>query len=222
DDTEEDLVGANWHQEAIGGIVDALRDHAEVTGLPWHVGNQLPLVAWKPDGTAWQPSPDVMVHPAGGPEWREEMSVHTDGLPTLVIEVVSRSTWRYDQDTGHGKAWGYLALGIPEVLLFDPSGEFLDPPGRGLRTEEGAPVTWQPDHLGRYHSALGVIFQVEGPRLRVLDRQFQPIPFRQEKTALVARGRRELERSRRAMAERDARIARLEAELAALRGNDEP
>jgi Uma2 family endonuclease len=221
DDTEEDLLGADWHQEAIGEVVNALRDQAEIAGLPWHVGNQLALAAWKPDGTAWRPSPDVMVHTNGGPEPREEMSARLDGLPALVIEVVSKSTWRYDQDVTQGKGWGYLTLGIPEFLLFDPSGEFLHTPCRGWRLMAGKPQAWQPDADGRYQSALGMAFAPEGTRLRVFDRSGQPMPFRHEKTALVVDQRRELERQRQTMIERDARIARLEAELTALRGKAE-
>ncbi|HVA88843.1 MAG TPA: Uma2 family endonuclease [Chloroflexota bacterium] len=243
DDTEEDLVGADWHQEAIVRSVDGLQDHAEIEGLPWHVGNQLPLAARKPDGTRWRPAPDVMVHPAAGPEPREEMAVSVDGLPALVIEVVSKSTWRYDRDLVRGKAWGYLALGIPELLLFDPSGEFLDPPCQGWRLENGTPRPWRPDGEGRFHSALGVAFQAEGMRLRVLDGRMRPIPFRHERASAMANHERELERQRqvqqyelerqrqaqqqelerqrRIIAEREARISRLEAELAALQDNDE-
>ncbi|HVC79456.1 MAG TPA: Uma2 family endonuclease [Chloroflexota bacterium] len=232
DDTEEDLLGADWHQEAIVRSVDGLLDHAEVEELPWHVGNQLTLVAWRPDGASWRPSPDVMVHPAAGPAPREEMNARTEGLPALVIEVVSKTTWRYDRDLVRGKAWGYFALGIPELLLFDPSGEYLDPPCQGWRLEEGMPQPWLPDGEGRFHSALGVAFQAEGMRLRVLDRQLRPIPFRQERTAAMANHQRELEhqrqiqqqeleRQRRIIAEREARIQRLEAELAALQGNND-
>ncbi len=221
DDTEEDLVGADWHQEAIGGIVGALRDHAEIGGLPWHVGNQLALVAWSPDGNAWRPSPDVMVHPNAGAKPREEMTVGADGVPALVIEVASKSTWRYDQDMVEGKAWGYLTLGVPELLLFDPTGEFLGAPCRGWRSTAGTTEIWRPDNQGRYHSALGIALQAEGSRLRVLDGRLRPIPFRHEKTTLVIGSRRELEQQRQALAERDARIARLEAELGVLRGKPE-
>jgi len=243
DDTEEDLLGADWHQEGIVRSVDGLLDHAETEGLPWHVGNQLTLVAWRPDGAPWRPCPDVMVHPTAGPEPREEMNARTDGLPALVIEVVSKTTWRYDRDLVRGKAWGYFALGIPELLLFDPSGAFLDPPCQGWRLVEGKPRPWLPDAEGRFHSALGVAFQAEGMRLRVLDRQMRPIPFRNERAAAMANHQRELERQRlaqqeelerqrliqqeelerqrRVIAEREARIQRLEAELAALQGNND-
>jgi len=220
DDTEEDLLGADWHQEAIGGTVDATRDHAETAGLPWHVGNQLTLVAWRPDGAAWRPSPDVMIHLAGGPQPREQMDARLDGLPALVIEVVSKTTWRYDQDAVKGKAWGYLALGIPELLLFDPTEEFLNPPCRGWRLVEGAPQVWLPDEQGRFSSALGIAFQVEGPRLRVLDAQSRPIPFRHEKTAALSEQRLVIEQQQRLAVLHEARIARLEAELASLRGGE--
>ncbi|HVA92161.1 MAG TPA: Uma2 family endonuclease [Chloroflexota bacterium] len=210
DDTEEDLVGADWHQEAIGGVVDAVRDHVELSGLPWHVGNQLTLAAWKPDGAPWRPGPDVMIHLAGGPQPREQMDARADGLPALVIEVVSKTTWRYDQDVARGKAWGYLALGIPELLLFDPSAEYLDPPCRGWLLEGGRPRTWQPDEQRRFQSALGIAFQAEGLRLRVLDSHLRPLPFRHEKTSTLAA-------QRLALADRDAVIARLQEEMAALR-----
>ncbi|MGH2409974.1 MAG: hypothetical protein ACRDGS_06330, partial [Chloroflexota bacterium] len=132
-----------------------------------------------------------------------------------------------------GKAWGYFALGIPELLLFDPRGEFLDLPCQGWRLVDGTPHSWQPDAKGRFHSALGVAFQAEGMRLRVLDSQSRPILFRHEKTAALANHRRdlkrlgqmqerkverqphihqaELERQHRILAEREARIQHLEA-----------
>src|SRR4051812_44840100 len=115
DDTEEDLVGADWHQEGIASLTNGLRRVAKRTGQLWHVGNQLPLVAWHPDGTPWTPSPDVMVHPHAGSGRRARMDAHTDGIPALVVEVASPSTWRVDVGLDprarHGaKAYEYLAL----------------------------------------------------------------------------------------------------------------
>src|SRR5437764_7451528 len=117
DDTEEDLVGADWHQEAIRATVMSLRDLARRRRLPWHVGDQLTLVGTKPDGTAWRPSPDIMIHPLAGPTKRREMAVSSDGLPSLIIEMASLSTWEYDVDRQKGKAFGYLSLGVPEYLV---------------------------------------------------------------------------------------------------------
>src|SRR5205823_2799487 len=67
DDTEESIVGADWHQDAISSLRNGLRDVARARSWPWHVGDQLTLVAWHPDGTIWRPKPDLMVHPHAGP-----------------------------------------------------------------------------------------------------------------------------------------------------------
>jgi len=200
DDMEEDLVGTDWHQRAINSLYTNLSDIAQRAGLPWHVGNQLTLVAWKPDGTAWRPSPDIMVHPQGGPAPRKEMVARTDSVPALVVEVASESTWSYDADTAEGKAAGYLALGVPEYLIFDPTGDFLGgAPCRGWRLVAGAAQEWRPTDDGRYVSALGLSMRPDGDRLRVLDRTGNPMPYEYEKTWELA--------------ERDAEIARLNAEL---------
>ena len=79
DDMEEDLVGADWHQSAIRTLVTSLRDLARQQGWPWHIGDQLALVGWKPDRTLWWPSPDVSVHPTLGPEDPEEIDVRRIG-----------------------------------------------------------------------------------------------------------------------------------------------
>ncbi len=225
DDMEEDLVGTDWHQRAISSLYTSLSDIAQRAGLPWHVGNQLTLVAWKPDGTAWRPSPDIMVHPQGGPAPRKEMVARTDGAPALVVEVASESTWSYDADTAEGKAAGYLALGVPEYLIFDPTGQFLGgAPCRGWRLVDGAAQEWRLTDDGRYVSALGLSMRPDGDRLRVLDRAGQPMPYEYEKTwELAERERmlaeRDAERARmvaereRMVAERDEEIARLSAEL---------
>ena len=59
------------------------------------------------------------------------MAVSSDGVPSLIIEVASPSTWEYDVDTQKGKAFGYRSLGVPEYLVFDPRREFLGTPCRG-------------------------------------------------------------------------------------------
>ncbi len=172
DDTEEDLVGTDWHQDAIRGLRTGLRDLASRAGLPWHVGDQLTLVAWGPNGTPWRPSPDIAVYPTAGATQRKEMDARADGIPALVIEVASESTWRKDVDlrTDEGKARGYLALGVPEYLVFDPLDAYLGRPCRGWRATEGRIEEWLPAD-GRYESqTLGIALRPEGALLRVFDR----------------------------------------------------
>src|SRR6184192_1310848 len=61
-DTEESIVGTEWHQEAIGALADMLRDVAERRGASWGVCEQIALLGLQhEDGTDYDPRPDVMV-----------------------------------------------------------------------------------------------------------------------------------------------------------------
>lgn len=198
DDTEESLVGTDWHQRAIVNVYDALLDLAVLTGAPWHVGNQLTLVGWAPDGSAWRPIPDIMVHPDAGPAPRKEMGVRDDGVPALVIEVASETTWHNDVNVVSGKAAGYLALGVRQYLVFDPTGAYLDAPCRGWQRAGVATSDWQPDANGRYHSdALDVSFRPEGAFLRVYGPDGHPVASREERLQEIATLRAEVEQLRR-------------------------
>ena len=55
--------------------------------------------------------------------------------PDFALEVASESTWR--EDLGRKRDL-YAKLGIGEYWLFDPQGEFLDPPLRGA-----CPARWE-------------------------------------------------------------------------------
>jgi len=187
DDLEEDLVGTDWHQRAIDVLFDALMDLAEMERLPWHVGNQLALVGWAPDGSSWRPSPDVMVHPLAGPEPRKEMAARTDGVPVLIVEVASEHTWRHDVNVVAGKAAGYMAMGVSHYLVFDPTRAFLGEACRGWRLDNtrrvpGRVVAWRPDRMGRYRCApLGIALLAEGSFLRVIDATDTLVPTRTER-----------------------------------------
>ena len=54
--------------------------------------------------------------------------------PDFVLEVISDTTWKVDRDE---KPALYAALGVEEYWLFDPTGEYLTPPLRGMRLESG-------------------------------------------------------------------------------------
>lgn len=214
DDSEDDVVGADWHQDAIRALSTSSKMLADEQGWPWHVGDQLTVVCDKPDATEWRPCPDVSIHPRLGPEQRRDIDVRVDGPPSLVIEVASRSTWTYDvsQEVTRrgkrqaGKAYGYLALmRVPEYLVFDPYGEFLGGQVRAWRRVGDGIEEWQPGVDGRYNSpALGVSFRPDGPLLRIFDPDGRPVPYwfeaRRENAALqqrIADLEAELQRSKR-------------------------
>jgi Uma2 family endonuclease len=200
DDTEDSIVGADWHQDAISSLCNGLRDVARVGSWPWHVGDQLTLVAWHPDGSAWRPKPDIMVHPHSGVVPRNEMDAATDGVPALIIEVASPSTYRSDVNISppsrtkpDAKGFEYLTWPLPEYLVFDPTEAHLPGQIRAWRTDNtGRPREWRPDVAGRYQSrTLGVSFRPEGFFLRIFDPTGVPIPFDHEKADTIARLERE-------------------------------
>lgn len=203
-------MGADWHQRAISSLCNGLCGVAAQQGWPWHVGNQLPLVAWHPDGSPWTPSPDIMVHPEAGPDMRERIVARDEGVPALVIEVISATTWRNDVGVeGHGKAFEYLSLGVREYLVFDPTGDRLEERCRAWRQVEGAREMWQSEADGRYYSqTLSVSFGPEGLFLRIFDPAGNAVPFDHERAQL----HRALLRENLA----------LRAEVARLRGEDPP
>jgi Uma2 family endonuclease len=215
DDAEEDLVGADWHQDAIRALSLSLKALAEERRWPWHVGDQLTLVGEIPVSREWRPGPDISIHPTLGPAKRREIDVRTEGLPTLLIDVASVSTWKYDvsmESTRRGKrqagkAFGYLVLwSVPEYLVFDPDAEYIPGQVRAWRRVGQVVQEWRPEADGRYHSALGISLQPDGPLLRAFDPEGLPVPYPTE----LARENAAL---RERISAQQQRIIDLEAEL---------
>jgi Uma2 family endonuclease len=195
DDTQESILGADWHQDAISSLRNGLRDVARAHDRPWHVCDQLTLVAWHPDGTIWRPKPDIMVHPEAGPASRDEMRAATDGIPALIVEVASPSTYRSDvnvvaptRERPEAKGFEYLAWPLPEYLVFDPTASHVPGQVRAWRVAESRVQEWAPDADGRYYSrTLGVSFCPEGFFLRIFDPAGRPVPLDHEKAGVIAR-----------------------------------
>jgi Uma2 family endonuclease len=205
DDSEEDLVGADWHQTAIRVANEGLLLAGPERGLPWHVGNQLTVLMGRVGRKEWRPSPDLFVHPRAGPEPVKSFDARLLGVPPLVIEVVSEDTWRYDVAA---KRRTYGRVGVQEYLVFDPTREWL---GEAVRAWHATPrgfVRWAAGRDGRWHSrVLGIASEPDGLLLRVVD-------------AAGARMLHVGEQARR-LREQAHRIAELEAENRRLRGAPE-
>jgi hypothetical protein len=119
-----------------------------------------------------------------------------------VFEITSRSTRR--EDTGRKKDL-YERLGVAELVLFDPYGEYLRPRLQGYRLDQGRYRPISPNGDGSLDlQAAGVTARPEGERLRLVDTASGEKLLWEE----------ELEAARRAAEER---VRALEEELARLR-----
>lgn len=216
DDTEESLVGASYHQGNMTQLYDGLILCGPERGLPWFVGNQINLlIPRQGDHPAYQPSPDILVHPTLGEGERTSLSLLADGSPALIIEVASPST-ATDHDLNltspKGKPAVYERIGVREYLVFDPLGQILPQQVRAWRRGALGYEAWEPEPDGRWHSAaLGVSFAPQGLWLRLFDQEGQLVSNIRE----INRERQQLERVNRDQA---AELAALRAELRRLRG----
>jgi len=121
--------------------------------------------------------------------------------PCWVIEVTSRASQLVDLGT---KRAVYALLGVPEYFIFDPLGEYLDPPLLRYRLLPGQREYQRTDGLRLESAALGLTLVVEEGWLRLYDsasgaRLLTPeeeAQARQAAEAELARLRAELERWR--------------------------
>lgn len=129
--------------------------------------------------------------------------------PNVVFEFTSRATRREDT---HKKFTLYeQTLRVPEYVMFDPTRDYLKPPLKGFRLTNGVyvPIPLLDDRL--YSEQLNLYITYEGTRLRFYDPQ-----KREWLLTPLENARRAEEEARRAEAA-EAEVARLRAELEALR-----
>ena len=113
-------------------------------------------------------TPDVMVINGVGRHERRTFQTWVEGaVPCVVIEVTSRSSRKQDL---HRKRALYERLGVREYVVFDPLGEYLDPPLWAFRLAPDGylPVALRPDGGVTSHE-LPCAFVPEGALLRVVD-----------------------------------------------------
>jgi Uma2 family endonuclease len=212
-------LGAPIHQYVIVAIFTSLRRYARRLGLPWFIGNQTTLVIPRVSGRPYQPAPDLMIHATLGYIPETSLHVNVAGPPALVIEVASPSTAReHDLDTlrPEAKPGVYARTGIPEYLVYDPTGVSIREWIRAWRLgPDGRYVTWEPDERGHWVSALGISFALNGSLLTAYGADGELIPSDADMDdLLLAREREAVEQAQ----AREREIAALQAELRRLRG----
>ena len=162
--------------------------------------------------------------------WEERVA------PSLVVEVTSKST--RGRDEGPKEAL-YARLGVRELFLFDPQGDYLKPPLQGYRLRGAEYRPLRPAADGSLESRdLGLSFKVDDGRLRLIHTATGEILLRNEEVrqrvreeaaarqaaeneAVVQTARAVQEAARAAQQEAAARAARRAAEERAARLEEE-
>lgn len=126
--------------------------------------------------------------------WQEQR------VPNVVFEVTSQWTRREDEVF---KPRTYARIGIRELFLYDPTGDYLRPPLQGFRLAGGEYARIEANATGDFEChELGLLLRLDAGRLVMVDAQ--------SGTQLLTEA--EAERTGREAAE--AEVARLRAELA--------
>ncbi len=215
-DTEESIVGSEYHQHVIDAARDGLRMAARANGASWRVLSQVPLAGFRrPDGSPYPMLPDVFVHPHPNPHpgSGQNLTFADVGVPLLVIEVLSETTYRWDIDEERGKAWSYADAGVLEYIIVDYERRYMGEYVRALRLVDGRWTRWLADAREQWRSAtLGVSFEFDGLYLRVRDEAGRIKPLPQDADALLMEQAATLERIRALAAAGD--MAALQAFLA--------
>lgn len=163
-----------------------------------------------PDGFVVKGVPKLL---PGGRRRKKFLLWEEGKAPCFVLETTSASTRRKDEE----KKEIYARLGVAEYFQFDPEGEYLSPRLQGVRLvggqhrqdrQHGQYRTIRPEPDGSLLSqATGVLFHVEGERLRLTDAVTgAPILRNEEKT--------------KALRQAEDRIQALEEELARQRARN--
>ena len=136
-------------------------------------------------------APDVFVVRGVPDHQRRIYKLWEEGRPPdVVFELTSPSTRSEDCRTKHDL---YERLGVAEYFLFDPLGEYLQPPFQGYRLRRGHYRPLRPAEDGSLWSAvLGLDLHVRGSRLRLFDPEGQrwlPLPEEEQAARRAARRR---------------------------------
>jgi Uma2 family endonuclease len=198
------------HRDAMTYAIQAAQEIFDNTAYVWISGND--FVYYVEGDPTKRVSPDCYVVLGVPRRARRSFKVWEEGgkIPNIVFEFTSRKTARQDREEKFDLY--ERELRIPEYFLFDPLSEYLRPRLQGYRLTNGVyqPILPAPD--GRLVSpATGITVFADGTLLRFVD------PRTGNVVLTRAEAQRKIAEEAQACHSAEAEIARLQAELEALR-----
>ncbi|MFQ5628218.1 MAG: Uma2 family endonuclease [bacterium] len=206
DSDGEPMAETDLHRKIMIDLLHALDGYFSNDPLVYVTGNI--FLYYRDDENQMRPvSPDIMVVRGVEKKERRIYKLEEEGkAPDVVIELTSSSRKLEDLGT---KRVIYASLGVREYFLFDPYGEYLNPPLRGYRLEDGE---YMPVFGNRIRSEiLGLELRLEEGQLRLFDpdtNEYLLTPEESEAERLAEKAARQTA---------EAEIVRLREELAKLR-----
>jgi Uma2 family endonuclease len=194
------MAETDTHRQAMVDLIARLSAHFAGRHDVYVSGNL--LVYYEQGNVRRHLSPDGFVVFGVPPHNRDTFRTWDErAVPSVVFEITSKTTNR--EDTVTKRAVYQDVWEVDEYFLFDPLEDYLDPSLQGFRRMRGTFQTIKPTKDGAVPSRrLGLTLFRDGVQLRLRDTTTG-------ETILTADERR--------VVERDAEIARLQAELAALK-----
>src|SRR5215475_7189396 len=127
------MAETDVHIDVLIYLREALRDHFRDDPRVYVAGNM--LFYYEEGNPAACVAPDVFVVQGVAKGERRTYRLWEEGQPPAVVfEITSRSTRLEDLGT---KRALYSMLGVQEYFLYDPLGEYLQPPLQGYWLQEG-------------------------------------------------------------------------------------
>jgi Uma2 family endonuclease len=113
-------------------------------------------------------APDAFVVKDCDPDRRRTFKIWVERrIPSTVFEVTSNATREEDELEKPAK---YAQAGVKEMFLFDPTGDYVDPPLQGFRFDNGIKLPITPDATGALESKeLGLLLRLEDGELVFYD-----------------------------------------------------
>ena len=215
------MAETEWHIDAIIRMRSMLKHRYH--GKQVYIGSDL-LVYYTKGNPKDSVAPDVFAALDCDPKVRGTFKVWEEQrVPDVVFEFTSPSTANEDK---HNKPKIYAQIGVKELFLFDPTGDYLIPNLQGFRFVKGKPLPIE-SHNGQYFSeVLNVhLSSIADPlsanqwRLRLIDANTGKEVLTGEESERqakeVERRLKEAEREKRIAAEKQ--VEQLQAELNQLR-----